>query len=102
MRRIASALVAAGGLWLARGAPAQEAAPPAADARPDLEFLEYLGSWQADDDEWLAIREWEQDNPPPTDTPPADAPPADGDRQREQRDGGRARERSRNEHDEVE
>jgi hypothetical protein len=101
MRRIASALVAAGGLWLARGAPAQEAAPPAADARPDLEFLEYLGSWQADDDEWLAIREWEQDNPP-TDTPPADAPPADGDRQREQRDGGRARERSRNEHDEVE
>ena len=65
MRRIASALlVAAGGLSLARGAQAQPSAPPPADSAPDLEFLEYLGSWQADDDEWLAIREWEKDNPP--------------------------------------
>jgi hypothetical protein len=96
MRRIASALLAAGGVWLARGAAAQPPAPPPVDAAPDLEFLEYLGSWQADDDEWLAIREWEKDNPP------AELPPVDAERGREQNDGGRAPERSRNEHDEVE
>jgi hypothetical protein len=95
MRPIVSLLAAACGVWLARGAAAQDAEPPA-DAQPDLEFLEYLGSWQADDDEWLAIREWEKDNPP------AELPPVDAERGREQNDGGRAPERSRNEHDEVE
>lgn len=25
---------------------------------PDLEFLEYLGSWEADDDEWVIAAEW--------------------------------------------
>jgi len=33
------------------------------DAAPDLAFLEYLGSWQADDDEWLVIREWDKEHP---------------------------------------
>jgi hypothetical protein len=40
------------------------AAPPRAPtdaAAPDLAFLEYLGSWQGDDDEWIAIKEWDQD-----------------------------------------
>lgn len=65
MRPTAWLLVAAaGGLSLPYGAQAQPPAPPPADAAPDLEFLEYLGSWQADDEEWLAIREWEKDNPP--------------------------------------
>lgn len=26
---------------------------------PDLDFLEYLGSWQESDEEWLAVAEWE-------------------------------------------
>ena len=89
MRGIMSALLAAGGLWLARGAHAQQAAAPPADAAPDLEFLEYLGSWQADDDEWLAIKEWEKDNPP-----------AGADDEDEKDDGANPPARSRNENDE--
>ena len=26
---------------------------------PDMEFLEYLGSWQGDDEEWLAVSDWD-------------------------------------------
>lgn len=26
---------------------------------PDLALLEYLGSWQGDDEEWLAVSEWD-------------------------------------------
>ncbi len=44
-----------------RGGAAARGTP--ADAGPDLEFLEYLGSWAEEDDEWLAIEEWEKDNP---------------------------------------
>ena len=29
---------------------------------PELGFLEYLGSWQEDDEEWQIISDWE---PPP-------------------------------------
>jgi hypothetical protein len=79
MRRLLAALV--GALWFARSASAQpppaaqppppSATPPRAappkDAVPDLAFLEYLGSWQGDDDEWLAIKEWDQDNVPKKD-----------------------------------
>jgi hypothetical protein len=87
MRRALSALLAAaGGLGLAP-AQAQQAGPPP-DAAPDLEFLEYLGSWQADDEEWLAIREWEKDNPP------ADVDDAD-----QNDDGEQAPERSRDDND---
>jgi hypothetical protein len=89
MRAIAAALLA-GGLWLARGAQGQQPAAPPADALPDLEFLEYLGSWQADDDEWLAIREWEKDNPPAGESGEAD----------ENDDGRKPPVRSRNEDDE--
>ena len=39
---------------------------------PDLDFLEYLGSWQGDDDEWLIAAELEQakTKPPPVDGKP--------------------------------
>ena len=57
MRKIASLMCALGGLWLARDAHAQDAKEPPA---PDLDFLEYLGAWQADDDEWLVSEEWEK------------------------------------------
>jgi hypothetical protein len=71
MRRIAAVFI--GALCFVRGAAAQPPAqhapprppPPKSSlpksAAPDLEFLEYLGSWQGDDDEWLAIKEWDQD-----------------------------------------
>jgi hypothetical protein len=75
MRRIAAVLI--GALCFVRGAaaqpPAQHAPPPRppppkssspSNAAPDLAFLEYLGSWQGDDDEWLAIKEWDQDGTP--------------------------------------
>jgi hypothetical protein len=29
---------------------------------PDLDFLEYLGTWAEEDDEWLAIEEWQKDD----------------------------------------
>ena len=41
---------------------AQEAGPERREAAPDLDFLEYLGAWAEDDDEWLAIEEWRKDN----------------------------------------
>jgi len=70
MRRITAALI--GALCFVRGAAAQPPPappparampprPPPKNAVPDLEFLEYLGSWQGDDEEWLAIKEWDQD-----------------------------------------
>jgi hypothetical protein len=58
MRKVVSLLCALGGFWLARGAHAQDAKEPPA---PDLDFLEYLGTWQADDDEWLVSEEWKKD-----------------------------------------
>lgn len=33
----------------------------AAEETPDLDFLAYLGSWQENDEEWLAVSEWEGD-----------------------------------------
>ena len=83
MRRIAAVLI--GALCFVRGAAAQ--APPAQSAPPrpatpksspppavpDLAFLEYLGSWQGDDDEWLAIKEWDQDAAPKGKPPDAKA-----------------------------
>ena len=43
------------------GAQAQE------DEDPDLDFLEYLGSWQEGDEEWLDIAEMERERVPPAD-----------------------------------
>jgi hypothetical protein len=86
MKRIAAALI--GALCFVRGAASQppptqgpppratppRAAPPRAAqndaAAPDLAFLEYLGSWQGDDDEWIAIKEWDQDAAAPKGRPP--------------------------------
>ena len=31
----------------------------AAEEAPGLDFLAYLGSWQENDEEWLAVSEWE-------------------------------------------
>jgi len=72
--RDARPLVAAivGGLVLTP-AQAQESRSPETEppAAPDLAFLEYLGSWQEDDTEWLLVAEWEDDDAPP----PVDARP---------------------------
>jgi hypothetical protein len=44
-------------------AQAQQSAPePEQEQGPELDFLEYLGAWAEEDDEWLAIEEWEKDN----------------------------------------
>jgi hypothetical protein len=60
MRNMRSALLALGCWWLTgMGAKAQEADPP--QPGPDLDFLEYLGTWAEEDDEWLAIEEWQKD-----------------------------------------
>jgi hypothetical protein len=58
MRKLRATMVAFGGL-VGAAAHAQEAVevPP-----PDLDFLEYLGAWAEDDDEWLAIEEWQKGN----------------------------------------
>lgn len=57
MRRVTSAVLALA--CSLTGAQAQEIEE---GAGPDLEFLEYLGTWAEDDDEWLAIEEWEKGN----------------------------------------
>jgi hypothetical protein len=49
-----------GGCWWLAGAAAQEAEQ---EPVPDLDFLEYLGAWAEEDDEWLAIEEWRKDDP---------------------------------------
>jgi hypothetical protein len=58
MRAWAPIWLALGGCWWL-GAAAQEADEAVV---PDLDFLEYLGAWAAEDDEWLAIEEWRRDN----------------------------------------
>jgi hypothetical protein len=62
MRRISSAVLALAWGWLA-AMRAQEVEPPPAPPQPgpDLDFLEYLGAWAEEDDEWLAIEEWHRD-----------------------------------------
>jgi hypothetical protein len=53
MRRLL-VLAVAPVLWLdAAAAQDAEPAPP-----PDLDFLEYLGTWGDGEDEWLEIEEW--------------------------------------------
>lgn len=44
------------GLGVASAAGAQES------EAPDVEFLEYLGSWQETDEEWLIVAEWEDED----------------------------------------
>ena len=62
MRRRDSLLIAVGGLCLVPAARAQDREPTPDAAVPGIEFLEYLGSWQADDDEVWALAEWDKDN----------------------------------------
>jgi hypothetical protein len=57
MRKLCSALLAFG--CSLTGAAAQQAEPE--EPGPDLEFLEYLGTWADEDDEWLVIEEWQKD-----------------------------------------
>jgi hypothetical protein len=87
MRRVAALLI--GALCFVRGATAQPPAQPAPPrpappkssppkgAAPDLAFLEYLGSWQGDDDEWIAIKEWDQDGAAKGRPPAAPGKPRD-------------------------
>jgi hypothetical protein len=87
MRRITAALI--GALCFVRGTAAQPPAQPPpprstpprpalpTNAVPDLAFLEYLGSWQGDDDEWLAIKEWDHDGAPKGKPPDATGKPPD-------------------------
>ncbi|HEX6997524.1 MAG TPA: hypothetical protein VF322_05230 [Gammaproteobacteria bacterium] len=51
---LAAALLA---LAAPSGAGAEE------DTAPDLELLEYLGSWQEGDEEWLVVEEWRRREP---------------------------------------
>ena len=60
MRRTSTVALALGCWWLT-AARAQETESPPAEG-PDLEFLEYLGSWAEDDDEWLAIEQLREDD----------------------------------------
>ena len=55
--RFRPAMLALG--WWLTSVQAQEAEQ---GPEPDLDFLEYLGAWAEEDDEWLAIEEWEKDN----------------------------------------
>ena len=41
-----------------------------AEEAPDLDFLAYLGSWQENDEEWLAVSEWEDDEEETAQAPP--------------------------------
>jgi hypothetical protein len=61
MRAIRAALLVLGCSWLA-AARAQDAGPESREPVPDLDFLEYLGAWAEEDDEWLAIEQWRKDN----------------------------------------
>jgi hypothetical protein len=62
MRAIKGALLLIGCSWLT-GLRAQEVEPERGRGppAPDLDFLEYLGTWAEGDDEWLAIEEFRKD-----------------------------------------
>jgi hypothetical protein len=79
MRKFTPMVCALGGLLLAPALRAQDGAEP--EPGPDLDFLEYLGTWQAEDDEWLAVEEWQRDKGDDA-PPPADRGPDARDRQR--------------------
>ena len=72
MRKLAAAALALG--WWVAGVEGQEGEP---EPPPDLDFFEYLGTWAEDDDEWLAIEEWRQDDGAEPDED-AEAPESEG------------------------
>jgi hypothetical protein len=61
MRGLVRTALALGGCWWMSGGQAQEAESAPAPG-PDLDFLEYLGTWAEEDDEWFVIEEWQKDN----------------------------------------
>jgi hypothetical protein len=76
MRSLRSAVLALGCWWLT-GAQAQEPEQPPG---PELDFLEYLGAWAEEDDEWLAIEEWQKDgDAEPEEDPETSEQQKDGD-----------------------
>jgi len=81
MRAFRSALLVLGLSWLT-ATRAQEVEPERREPVPDLDFLEYLGTWAEDDDEWIAIEEWRKDNAADTEEPkdPKDAKESDTER----------------------
>lgn len=88
MRQVAFIVVAViAGLELSIG-HAQEADDSVEADDPDVDFLEYLGSWQDNDEEWLIVSEWEPDEsaPDPGDTD-GGTPSADGKPEEERVDG---------------
>jgi len=48
-------------VWSA--AAAQETQEVQETEDPGLDFLEYLGSWQEEDEEWLIVAEWDNQQP---------------------------------------
>ena len=60
MRGIRFVVLALACSWLS-ATRAQEAEPVRPGPGPDLDFLEYLGAWAEEDDEWLAIEELQKD-----------------------------------------
>jgi hypothetical protein len=60
MRRLSTVALALGCWWLA-DVSAQDAEPQPPES-PDLDFLEYLGSWAENDGEWLALEELRERN----------------------------------------
>jgi hypothetical protein len=79
MRALRPALLLLGCCSLAavRG---QQVEPERREPAPDLDFLEYLGAWAEDDDEWLAIEEWRKDNAADASKPEKDAEESDTER----------------------
>jgi hypothetical protein len=61
MRALRPALLLLGCCSLA-AVRAQQVEPDRREPAPDLDFLEYLGAWADEDDEWLAVEEWRKDN----------------------------------------
>ena len=76
MRRTTATLFTLCVLWFTRGVAAQTEKPPSVQdakpapaqsakrkpkpAAPDLDFLEYLGAWQENDEEWLVSEQWQK------------------------------------------
>lgn len=82
MRSFGRTLLALGGWWWIAGAHTQEV-EEAPEPGPDLDFLEYLGAWAEDDDEWLAIEEWQKDNREDVDSKSPPEKPKDEDHEGE-------------------
>ncbi len=77
MRSVRAAVLALGCCWLAGTRTRRK--PSRTAPGPDLDFLEYLGAWAEEDDEWLAIEEWQKDNAAAPDEDPEGSERREGD-----------------------